>query len=61
MLPLSSGIALSLKSLAEELLGAHSTVEGWLEILDHLYVSFRISPFGSPKIRAVIKEQKLYL
>ncbi len=30
-------------------------------ILDSLYYSFQISPFGSPKIKAVKKEQKLYL
>jgi predicted AAA+ superfamily ATPase len=61
ILPLSSGITLSLESLAEKLLVAHSTVERWLEILDHLYVSFRISPIGSPKIRAAKKKQKPYI
>lgn len=32
-----------------------------LKILESVYYCYRISPFGSPKIRAVKKEQKLYL
>ena len=37
------------------------TAKKWIELLDSLYYCFRISPFGSNKIRAVKKEQKLYL
>jgi predicted AAA+ superfamily ATPase len=37
------------------------TAKKWVGILDSLYYSFQLSPFGSPKIRAVKKEQKLYL
>ena len=40
---------------------AHQTVERWLNILENLYVCFRIPPFGAPRIRAVKKENKLYL
>lgn len=33
-----------------------------MQILDNIYYSYRISPYGlSPRIRAVKKEQKLYL
>jgi len=39
----------------------HDTVEGWLSILERVYICFRIPPFGAPWIRAVKKEQKLYL
>jgi predicted AAA+ superfamily ATPase len=60
-LPSRVGSPLSLKSLQEDLMVAHATVARWLEILENLYVCFRISPYGSPKIRAVKKEQKLYL
>jgi len=60
-LPSRVGSPLSLKSLQEDLMVAHATVGRWLEILENLYVCFRISPYGSPKIRAVKKEQKLYL
>jgi predicted AAA+ superfamily ATPase len=59
-LPSRVGSPLSIKSLQEDLAVAHSTVSRWLDILENLYVSFRILPFGSPKIRAVKKEQKLY-
>jgi predicted AAA+ superfamily ATPase len=60
-LPARVGSPLSIKSLQEDLFAAHASVARWLEILENLYVCFRISPFGSPKIRAVRKEQKLYL
>jgi hypothetical protein len=60
-LPDRVGSPLSIRSLQEDLQVAHDTVKNWVEIFDNLYFSFRISPFGSPKIRAVKKEQKLYL
>lgn len=60
-LPSKVGSPLSLRSLSEDLQVAHKTVDRWLEMLERLYVCFRIPPFGSPKIRAVKKEQKLYL
>lgn len=37
------------------------TVERWLQILENMYVCFRIPPYGAPRIRAVKKERKLYL
>jgi predicted AAA+ superfamily ATPase len=55
------GSPLSVQSLREDLEVAHDTVERWLTILENLYVCFRIAPFGSPRIRAVKKERKLYL
>jgi hypothetical protein len=36
-------------------------VERWLQILENMYVCFRLSPYGSPGVRAVKKERKLYL
>ncbi len=61
LLPARVGSPLSIKSLSEDLQVDHKTVDRWITILDNLYVSFRIAPFGSPKIRAVRKSQKLYL
>ena len=55
------GSILSIEKLRQKLQVSHNTVSRWLDILEKLYVCFRISPFGSPKIRAVKKEQKLYL
>jgi predicted AAA+ superfamily ATPase len=40
---------------------AHETVDRWVRIFERLYVCFRIPPYGAPRIRAVKKEQKLYL
>ena len=60
-LPDRVGSPLSINSLSEDLQAHHSTIKNWVQILDNVYYSFRISPFGSPKIRAVKKEQKLYL
>ena len=61
LLPARVGSALSIKSLSEGLQVDHKTVDRWITILDNLYLSFRIAPFGPPKVRAVRKSQKLYL
>ena len=61
LLPQRVGAPLSVRNLAGDLEVAPKTVQRWLMILDNLYYSFRISPYGFPKIRAVKKEQKLYL
>ncbi|MCY4321867.1 MAG: AAA family ATPase [Bdellovibrionaceae bacterium] len=60
-LPFRVGAPLSIKNLADDLLTNHSTIRRWVQILDNIYYSYRISPYGAPKIRAVKKEQKLYL
>ncbi|NBX17564.1 MAG: ATP-binding protein [Proteobacteria bacterium] len=59
-LPELVGSPLSINAIREDLLVAHKTVARWLDILERMYAIFRISPFGSPKIRAVRKEQKHY-
>ena len=60
-LPELVGSPLSINALREDLQVAHSTVSNWLNILERLFVLFRLAPFGSPKIRAVKKEMKAYL
>jgi predicted AAA+ superfamily ATPase len=52
---------LSINSLREDLELNFKTVARWINIFEKNYVSFKIPPFGPPKIRAVKKEQKLYL
>lgn len=59
-LPACVGSPLSVNSLRNLLQVAHSSVERWLEIFENLYLIFRISPYGTPQIRAVKKERKLY-
>lgn len=61
VLPDRVGSPLSVKSLRDTLQVAHETTERWLQILENLYYCFRIPPFGAPRIRAVKKEQKLYM
>lgn len=61
LLPERVGSPLSIKSLREDLQVDHKTAERWVSILENLYVCFRIPPFGARRIRAVKKEQKLYL
>ena len=60
-LPNRVGAPLSVKKLKELLQVAHETVERWLKIFERMYYSFRIPPYGAPTIRAVKKEQKLYM
>lgn len=60
-LPERVGSPLSRKNLAQTLEVDFKTVKRWLEILENVYYCFTISPYGPPKIRAVKKEQKLYL
>jgi predicted AAA+ superfamily ATPase len=55
------GSLLSIRSFEEDLSASSKTIASWVDILDRVYFSFRISPFGPPKIRAVKKSQKLYL
>jgi predicted AAA+ superfamily ATPase len=60
-LPNRIGAPLSVKNLKELLQVAHETVERWLKIFERMYYCFRIPPYGPSKVRAVKKEQKLYL
>lgn len=61
MLPAKVGSPLSVAGLRVDLQIDHKTAEHWLQILENLYVCFRIAPYGSPRVRAVKKQSKLYL
>jgi len=61
LLPDRVGSPLSLRSLAGDLEVSQPTVARWISHFNHLYYTFTIAPFGSPKIRAVKKLSKLYL
>lgn len=60
-LPERVGAPLSIKNLSGDLQIDFKTANHWITILENLYYAFRIPPYGAPKIRAVKKEQKLYL
>ena len=59
-LPTRVGSPLSINSFREDLETSHKSVAHWLDVLEKVYSIFRLSPFGSPKIKAVKKEQKHY-
>jgi hypothetical protein len=60
-LPHRVGAPLSVRNLKETLQVAHETVDRWIKIFERMYYCFRIPPYGSRRVRAVKKEQKLYL
>ncbi|MCI0416657.1 AAA family ATPase, partial [bacterium] len=60
-LPECVGSVLSINSLREDLEVGFATAKNWIEILDRICATFRIPPFGTPRLKAVKKEQKLYL
>lgn len=59
-LPQTVGSVLSLNALREDLEVSFDAVRRWVGIFDALYATFRVPPYGPPKIKAVKKEQKLY-
>jgi predicted AAA+ superfamily ATPase len=59
-LPELVGSPLSLNALREDLQVSHKTLASWVGVLERMYVIFRLSPIGAPRIRAVKKEQKHY-
>lgn len=59
-LPECVGSPLSVHALSQRVGVAHETMENWISILERLYMVYRIAPFGSKRIRAVKKENKLY-
>jgi uncharacterized protein len=60
-LPNRVGSPLSIKNLKELMQVAHESVERWIRIFERMYFCFRVPPYGPRNIRAVKKEQKLYL
>jgi predicted AAA+ superfamily ATPase len=60
-LPATVGSVLSVNALREDLEVAFGTARSWLGIFERVMALFRVPPFGAPRIKAVKKEQKLYL
>ena len=60
-LPNRVGSPFSISALANDIEVDFKTIKRWLAVLSSLYYCYQIAPFGSTKIRAVKKEQKLYL
>lgn len=59
-LPALVGSPLSINSLRLDMQVSHQSISRWLNMLENLFMIFRVFPFGAPKIRAVKKEAKHY-
>ncbi|PIS28716.1 hypothetical protein COT42_07225 [Candidatus Saganbacteria bacterium CG08_land_8_20_14_0_20_45_16] len=54
------GSRISYASLAEDLRVSPQTVKHWIQVLEHLYVIFIITPYHRNLARAILKEPKVY-
>ncbi len=54
------GSTISYSSLAEDLHVSPHTVKHWIDILENMYLVFRVTPFTKNIARAVRKEPKIY-
>ncbi len=54
------GSPVSANSLARDLQKSPNTIQHWLQLLEDLYVVFRIAPFHKNIARALLKEPKYY-
>jgi predicted AAA+ superfamily ATPase len=59
-LPSKVGSRLSIKNIKQDIGVDHKTIVRWITYFENLFICFRISPYGSPKIKAIKKDQKLY-
>ena len=59
-LPELVGSPLSINGLSEDVQISFKTIKKWMEIFERFYAIYRLSPFGSTKIKALKKEQKHY-
>ena len=61
ILPSRVGSLLSVKSLAEDLKVSPHTINHYLDIFEHTYVSYRIYPYGIERLKAIKKAPKIFL
>jgi predicted AAA+ superfamily ATPase len=54
------GSTISYSSLAEDIHVSPHTVKHWIDILETMYLVFRVTPFTRNIARAVLKEPKIY-
>lgn len=54
------GSPISYKSIAEDVQVAPNTVKKYIEILEAIYVIFRVSPYSKNIARSLLKEPKIY-
>jgi len=54
------GSRISYTSLAEDLQVSPHTVKHWIQILEHMYILFVVTPYHRNLARAILKEPKIY-
>lgn len=54
------GSPISFKSLAEDVAVSPHTIKKYIEILEALYIVFRVTPFSKNITRSLLKEPKIY-
>jgi len=54
------GSPVSFKSIAEDVAISPNTVKKYIEILESLYIIFRVTPFSTNIARSILKEPKIY-
>lgn len=54
------GSRISYSSLSEDLQVSPHTVKHWIQILEHMYILFVVTPYHRNLARAILKEPKIY-
>ena len=54
------GSRISYSSLAEDLQVSPHTIKHWIQILEHMYILFVVTPYHRNLARAILKEPKIY-
>lgn len=54
------GSTISYSSLAEDIHVSPHTIKHWIDILENMYLIFKVTPFTKNIARAVLKEPKIY-
>jgi predicted AAA+ superfamily ATPase len=54
------GSPISINNLAEEIQVSHKTIQHWIEVLERMYIIFRVYPFSNKISRSLQKQSKIY-
>jgi predicted AAA+ superfamily ATPase len=55
------GSQLSFQVISNDLEISFRTVQNWISILDNMYLTFRISPYSSGKLKLIKKTQRIFM
>lgn len=54
------GSSVSIESLARDVAVSHKTIAKYIDVLEALYIVFRVTPFSKNIARSILKEPKIY-